>query len=489
MAIVLVLLLSLLLRIVNLNQSLWLDEAISVITARDLSFFQLIKHFASADFHPPLHSILLHFWGRIFGWSEVVVRLPSVFFGVATVWLVYQIAKVTVAKQFNSLPLFSAFLMAIAPFHIYYSQEARPYVMATFLSCLSTYFLIKLINRFELAGENNKLLLFVYLVAATLLVYTDYYGFLLLLAQGLSVFFIARDKLKKWCCQTAIIFIFYLPWLPTFLAQLKAGFASRLSLPAWQGLVNISFLKAIPLTIIKFSFGRISFFNKTLYLLGAAGLFLFYTLLLINSSYKHNDGKEKIKKYLPLLFWFFLPLTIAWFLSLFIPNYQPFRLLVILPAFYLLLALLIYQNRMQLLKMISVLIVITFSLVSLAVYYFNPYFQREDWKTTVNFINQQSQAKVILPSATSVWPWHYYSTNEAQLVAVAEGINQVKLKDQNKLDLLFSEDRVFYIRYLVPLFDPQEQISLWLNDRGFVKIGERSFNQIEVWEYQIEERS
>jgi len=70
---------SLVLRLVNLNQSLWLDEAVQAITAKGpfLGIFEELR----GDFHPPLYHILLWGWVRIFGASEVSLRMPSVIFG------------------------------------------------------------------------------------------------------------------------------------------------------------------------------------------------------------------------------------------------------------------------------------------------------------------------------------------------------------------------------------------------------------------------
>jgi uncharacterized membrane protein len=72
----LILLVALVLRLINLNQPLWLDEAVQAVTAQKSLFyiFEEIK----GDFHPPLYHALMHFWARVFGTSEVSLILPSV---------------------------------------------------------------------------------------------------------------------------------------------------------------------------------------------------------------------------------------------------------------------------------------------------------------------------------------------------------------------------------------------------------------------------
>src|SRR3972149_8169918 len=89
----LVLALSLCLRLVVINQSLWLDEAIGAIAARDFSYSKILREFMLSDNHPPLYYLFLKAWVSLFGFSEVSLRMPSVLFGVGTIYLVYKISK------------------------------------------------------------------------------------------------------------------------------------------------------------------------------------------------------------------------------------------------------------------------------------------------------------------------------------------------------------------------------------------------------------
>lgn len=48
----LIIILSLTLRLLSLNQSFWLDEAISANVAKNYSYQNIIASFSSSDFHP-----------------------------------------------------------------------------------------------------------------------------------------------------------------------------------------------------------------------------------------------------------------------------------------------------------------------------------------------------------------------------------------------------------------------------------------------------
>src|SRR3990167_7533201 len=65
----LVLLATLVFRLIALNQSLWLDEAINVNVARSLSFKSLIFNYSLGDFHPPLYHLIFRTWILFFSHS------------------------------------------------------------------------------------------------------------------------------------------------------------------------------------------------------------------------------------------------------------------------------------------------------------------------------------------------------------------------------------------------------------------------------------
>ncbi|MFB0536733.1 MAG: glycosyltransferase family 39 protein, partial [Anaerolineae bacterium] len=138
-------LLALALRLYRLGaQSLWYDEGVSVYLSR-MSLPQLTAWTAD-DIQPPLYYYLLHFWLPLFGQfsSEFVVRFPSLFFGVLTVPLMYRMGQ----HLFGTMAgLLAALLAAISPLYLWYSQETRMYTMLTFLCLLSSYLLLKVLER------------------------------------------------------------------------------------------------------------------------------------------------------------------------------------------------------------------------------------------------------------------------------------------------------------------------------------------------------
>ncbi len=450
-----ILFLALLLRLINLNQSLWLDEAVQAITARG-SFSSIFSEIVG-DFHPPLYHFLMHFWVGIFGSSEIALRAPSVLFGLGAVWFIYLIGK-TIGS--NKTALWAAVFLTTSPFNIYYSQEARMYAMACFLATASFYFLLK--------TDKTKKNSFLYFLFTVLLLYTDYYGFLVLLAQ--SIYFLIKRKFKFLLVAYCLLLITYSPWLPMLITQLKTGMAATLALPSWGKLVNLSFFKAIPLTLIKFTIGRITIFNKTLYATVGGLIILLNTLLILKAYLKKKDSL--------VFLWFLVPLIVSWLVSLIVPNFQPFRLLLILPSFYLLLVLGIESFKTKFWQRFLITLFLLINLVCLSVYFFNPYFQREDWRGTVNFLSKQ-KALILLPSQTSSWPIKYYDpSNQINFMTIGKGVETIKEVAEIK------EEKIIFINYLTSVFDPDNLIITSLQEQGYNRVKEINFNQINLIEFQ-----
>ena len=65
---VLILIIAFLFRLIGLNQSLWLDEAVTAKVVRQFSYLDIVRQFSPSDFHPPLYYLFIKFWTNIFGY-------------------------------------------------------------------------------------------------------------------------------------------------------------------------------------------------------------------------------------------------------------------------------------------------------------------------------------------------------------------------------------------------------------------------------------
>jgi mannosyltransferase len=125
-------------RFYNLGaQSLWSDEGNSAALAAR-SFTQ-IAHDAGQDIHPPLYYWLLHIWTQSFGYTEVALRSLSALMGVLLVLVIAELARTLYNANTG---LAAAFVAALAPFQVYYSQETRMYILVALLSALAALFFV-----------------------------------------------------------------------------------------------------------------------------------------------------------------------------------------------------------------------------------------------------------------------------------------------------------------------------------------------------------
>lgn len=445
---VLIVSLGLILRLVNLNQSLWLDEAIQVILSSSsphIIFFERI-----GDFHPPLFYLLIHFWMKL-GISEIWLRIPSVFFGAGTVLGLYLLSF----RLFNhKVAILASLILAVSPYHIYYSQEVRMYSLAAFLAVFSAYFLICVIKEGRLINWTG------YILATILLLYTHYLGFFLLIGQALYLFFIQKDKLILFLKPLIILIVLWLPWLPQFLLQLKRGISAEEYLPGWGTVLSLPFYKALPVTFLKFSLGRVDFDNLFVYSVLAFMVLTIFGFLLFIGIKNLKDEDHKI-----LAFWLFIPLLLALVVSLRVPLNQPFRLLFVLPVFCLLVAYGI--SCLNKLKKIATILVIAVSLFGLSLYYLNPKFWREDWRGATNFVNANltEDSLVVFAWPKPFDPYKWYKGRQG--VGAVENFPAGGEEVNNNLGLLEGYNRVFVFEYLQDLSDPRRVIDKRLMELGF----------------------
>ncbi len=131
----LILLLTLVIRFIQLGQPLWLDEAAQVMES-SRTFQQQLN--LDQDFQPPLFHLYLHFllyWSK----SEWFLRLfSSVLFYLVGTYFFYLLAKKYFKLKVIELTLF---FLAFSSFAIYFSQELRPYSLSFMLALMSWYFL------------------------------------------------------------------------------------------------------------------------------------------------------------------------------------------------------------------------------------------------------------------------------------------------------------------------------------------------------------
>lgn len=449
-----------LLRLINLNQSLWFDEGINVFYARELPLWDYLTVYMLGDFHPPLWFFLLWISGHLLSFSEVFVRLPAVILGVLTIFVTYLIGR----EHSKKAGFLAALLLAIAPLHIYYSQEARPYALSVFSVTLSYYVLIKYLDK-----KRGSLF---YGLSLALILYSEYVAYFAIFAQALYTLFYKRSQIKNFLTASAIGLILFCPWLLIFPKQLQLGTQTAAVITGWREVVGGASLGNFALLWIKILIGRISFNSNLVYGLVLLAVSFPYAALLFKNI-------KSLKKDVLFLSWLIIPVVISLTFSLIIPVFSYFRLIFILPAFYLLSAVWICRLSKRFFWILLIIIVLSNLIFSLS-YLFNPKFQREDWRGGVEFIknNKDDQTLIMFEYDQIPPPFYYYYPSQTDVVG---GLRKVPAADSE--DLLFGViperyKKIYLFEYLVEISDKNRLLEEQLESSGFIEDKKYDFRGI-----------
>ncbi|OPY69324.1 MAG: hypothetical protein A4E63_01830 [Syntrophorhabdus sp. PtaU1.Bin050] len=218
----LICLIALILRLFHLShQSVWFDEIASLTSALQPTVWKVIETTLITERIPPAYPVFLHFWTGLFGFSELWIRLPSALFGLMTVPVVYCIAKLYFDHR---IAIISSFLLAVSPFHVWHSQEARCITMMTLLNLLSIFLFLRLMKAEK---EFPSFLYWLYFSATVLALCTYYLSILTVLAQNV-VFAVHWRKNRKngarWVlAQASILLLCGAPLLVLLVNQILYG--------------------------------------------------------------------------------------------------------------------------------------------------------------------------------------------------------------------------------------------------------------------------
>jgi 4-amino-4-deoxy-L-arabinose transferase-like glycosyltransferase len=229
------------LRLQGLNaQPLWLDEVVSLHNAGVFGAGGL-RALAGADHIAPLHSMLLWAVISLGGESAVPLRLPSALFGIATVPVVFILAKRLLGSTRTAL--IGAALAAVSPYAIWYSQEARMYSLFLLCACLYVIVAWPVVSRSLGFLELSALT-----VITTAGLYTQHYMIMLTVAFGL--FLVSRGGLTQkkawaWLATQILSLLLFSYWL----------YLTADKLDAIAGFPKPGILMWIPYTLFNFAFG------------------------------------------------------------------------------------------------------------------------------------------------------------------------------------------------------------------------------------------
>ncbi len=107
------------------SQSYWYDEA-ATVHLMHLSFGGMLNGVGTQESTPPFYYVLAWLWAKVFGTGEAGLRSLSAVAGTAVIPITYLCGRELISRRAG---LVAATLAAVSPFMIWYSQEARSYML------------------------------------------------------------------------------------------------------------------------------------------------------------------------------------------------------------------------------------------------------------------------------------------------------------------------------------------------------------------------
>jgi hypothetical protein len=382
-ALALIVLLGILLRLIQVHDSLWVDELHTAWCAGG-SLAEVAQRAAIGN-QSPLYFWFMWLLTRLLGASELTLRLPSLVAGsllpLAVYWVCWRWIRMPIAG------LVAAALVAIDPMSIFYATEARPYALVQVLAVVHVAIVAELFER------PTMWLRAAVVVGAALLFHLHYTTALLLVAE--LVYWVVASALAphevryRWpaaVIDASLVLLACLPALPNLLAifDRRGNWAS--------------FVEQRPLLEL---FDVLPWSLSAVFVLAAVVMGLVWRR---QTAQFHNDGGSRSELAAQVrdsslstecsvlgtqqlaLCWLLVPLCLAWVLTvtdvarLFFPRY----LVASAPAAFILVACCVALAPWRWARFFVGALVI-----AVASWNWTPHSRQEDWRGAIAWLNEQ----------------------------------------------------------------------------------------------------
>lgn len=389
--------------------------------------------------HPVASYVVQQGWLGWAGHSEFALRFSSAWFGLLAIVLLWRLARALALTPATAL--LATLFLAISPYAIWHSQDARMYSLSLALTTASTWLMVGWLQR------QRRSWAIAYVVVSWLALHTHYFSVFVLVAQNLFVFtrllrkdMIVHDPTQKtwgrlaqqllsgvlpnWLTLQATVAFFYGPWLLRVQTTLT-GYGGNGDSPAlvdmlWRAGSVFLVGESVPPT-------------QRLWWALLAGLLLGLGALAFARS--GTNGRRAMTL---LLFYLGVPLLATWWSATQRPIFNERYLVAAAPPFYLLLAAGVGQARrlkpasnsqsalkrtgLVALSIVALLLTVTGMALSLGRHYSEPaYSKTRGWRTLATTLAQWSaglpsdQVRIAqnFPDPTL---WYYYRGAVAHVV-------------------------------------------------------------------------
>jgi hypothetical protein len=330
------------LRFYDFGNLMFTFDEFSALFRTGFDDFGLLIHkgVVEPDTHPAGVQVFLNYWVKLTGHNEMLIKLPFILMGIASIFLIYQLGT----TWFNpTVGLIGAMFLAFLQYPITYTLFARPYASGLFFSLLMIVFWSR---AFIEDGKKSAPFIAGYVISGAMCAYNHYFSLFLLGIVGLSgLFIVERKRLLVYVVSNIAIFILFIPHLRIFFIQLgKGGVGSWLSKPdPWFFIEYLQY---------------ILHFSQPMYWI--ALLFLVLTFI-----FRDQDVRGKMKLRILLSVWLLITWLTGYIYSVYVSAVLQYSVLIFTFPLLVILAFSFVRDLKPILKIIVVGIFFSISLYSL----------------------------------------------------------------------------------------------------------------------------
>jgi mannosyltransferase len=169
--------------LLHIHTAYWVDEVYSITVSRSLPY--MFHMFREYENNMSLYLLILHFWMRIFGESEMATHALSLLFAVITIPVFFALERRLMNRTSS---FFGALLLSMSPLFVYYAIETRSYSLLILSVTVSSLLFVRLLRK---PGYGLAL---GYGLSVGLGIYIHYFAILILLVHA---FALTRQTLTK----------------------------------------------------------------------------------------------------------------------------------------------------------------------------------------------------------------------------------------------------------------------------------------------------
>jgi mannosyltransferase len=460
-------------------QSLWRDE-VDVLRFANQPAAQLLHNLAQIKYNGPLYYILMRGWLALTGESEFALRYLAACAGVLAVPLTGWIGQSLIGRRAAWL---AALLVAVSPYMVWYSQEAKMYALVGALTLLAMACHLRALT----TGRAGWWAGFV--IAASLSFYTHMLAALLIPVYAMIFLLAWPGYRRRWRGWLVSLGALTLPYVPLVLWQLP--------------LVVNTYATGHPFYPIQDILASLfNLYTRGVALVGSwivMAVFLFAilggiltppSLRLAGDESRHPGefGLRGARLRLFLLVWLFLPIGVVYLVSLRAPVFEPRYMIFIAPAFYLLagLGLMVLSRSWRPAAGFSLAVILSLSLLGVWTQATTPL--KSDFRAAAAYVaaHRQDDTPIMfhMPYVRYTFDYYFHGdyvaleapwTNDGQPEAQVDAAMTGLLVGYSDTWVVFSESW---------LWDSRGLVRSWLDRHGRL-VEEAHFALVDVYHYGL----